>query len=233
MFLLFYLIGSGEAIRRTLLIEKIEKIENDNKMLLNRIEELEDKQETLVLNNDDLILKIEELELGIDELKNRSCECNEGLNDDNVDTDECEDPNACSDHAECTNTVGSYTCKCQNGFAGDGHDCVDVDECSTSNICGENEHCLNTIGSYVCEKRVEKDVLVLSTFRGERKPMIISFDGKSQSKEIINYIQFKGNYREASFQYGSSTEIENSCSVEYNNEFYIFGGSSIRNQVNE
>ena len=79
----------------------------------------------------------------------------------------------------------------------------------------------------------EKDVLVLSTRGGEKQPMIISFDGEYYSEKMINYILFKGVYREASVEYGSSTEIDYSCSVEYNNEFYIFGGINIKNQVKE
>lgn len=29
----------------------------------------------------------------------------------------------CHDNATCTNTVGSYTCKCKEGFTGNGVDC--------------------------------------------------------------------------------------------------------------
>ena len=42
-----------------------------------------------------------------------------------VDIDECsEEPsNECDVNAECTNTEGSYTCKCRDGYLGDGKNC--------------------------------------------------------------------------------------------------------------
>ena len=41
------------------------------------------------------------------------------------DIDECSDKstNECHSKAVCTNTQGSYTCKCFNGFSGNGSDC--------------------------------------------------------------------------------------------------------------
>lgn len=43
-----------------------------------------------------------------------------------TDIDECSDgSNTCSHHAICTDTIGSYTCKCPDkGFKGDGHECT-------------------------------------------------------------------------------------------------------------
>ena len=42
-----------------------------------------------------------------------------------LDADECsqESTNQCHLNANCTNTVGSYNCKCIAGFTGDGRDC--------------------------------------------------------------------------------------------------------------
>ena len=79
-----------------------------------------------------------------------------------------------------------------------------------------------------------KDVLVLSTYTGEKEPMTISFDGKLEF-DYLNYYYTNlhiDDYRQASFQYGTGTEIYYSCSVEYMNEFYVFGGNNIRRQVN-
>ena len=39
----------------------------------------------------------------------------------------------CADQATCTNTFGSYTCKCLAGYKGDGKTCDDVNECDTKN----------------------------------------------------------------------------------------------------
>ncbi|KAF4118039.1 hypothetical protein G5714_000090 [Onychostoma macrolepis] len=94
-----------------------------------------------------------------------------------VDEDECAVfPIVCGDHAQCTNTEGSYFCTCNEGFkmsltgtckglflqssesrqCGVGFKliknkiCVDEDECSTSNQCGDHAQCVNTPGSYYC-----------------------------------------------------------------------------------
>ena len=41
------------------------------------------------------------------------------------DDDECSDgSNDCGENAECTNTLGGFTCKCTEGFAGDGKTCT-------------------------------------------------------------------------------------------------------------
>ena len=43
----------------------------------------------------------------------------------NTDYDECShgDWNDCNDQAECNNTIGSYDCKCNVGYTGDGRRC--------------------------------------------------------------------------------------------------------------
>ena len=42
-----------------------------------------------------------------------------------VDIDECTPNNGgCSEQAVCSNTEGSYTCSCEDGFAGDGFTCT-------------------------------------------------------------------------------------------------------------
>jgi len=42
-----------------------------------------------------------------------------------LDEDECvTNNNNCHQNATCGNTVGSFTCSCNNGFTGDGTNCV-------------------------------------------------------------------------------------------------------------
>lgn len=55
-------------------------------------------------------------------------------------------------NATCSNTVGSFTCKCQSGFRGNGVECIDINECwkPSDNNCKEREVCLNLIGGYEC-----------------------------------------------------------------------------------
>jgi hypothetical protein len=40
-----------------------------------------------------------------------------------IDINECETTKPCHKDAICTDTIGSYTCKCKNGFEGDGINC--------------------------------------------------------------------------------------------------------------
>ena len=67
-----------------------------------------------------------------------------------IDIDECnEEISGCSQL--CTNTIGSYTCACHNGYqlGNDNHTCTDIDECTNDNG-GCEQTCTNTIGSFVC-----------------------------------------------------------------------------------
>jgi sulfatase modifying factor 1 len=58
----------------------------------------------------------------------------------------------CSVNANCSNTIGGFTCKCKNGYAGDGVTCNDVNECTaqTSN-CSASADCTNTTGGFTCK----------------------------------------------------------------------------------
>ena len=40
-----------------------------------------------------------------------------------IDIDECLTENQCDTDANCTNTMGSYNCKCKSGYAGNGTYC--------------------------------------------------------------------------------------------------------------
>ena len=41
------------------------------------------------------------------------------------DYDECtESTHECDSNADCTNTVGSYSCQCRSGYTGDGNTCT-------------------------------------------------------------------------------------------------------------
>ncbi|KAM9302243.1 endosialin [Gastrophryne carolinensis] len=65
------------------------------------------------------------------------------------DVDECEDEDIC-EHS-CQNTLGSYTCSCDLGFAVSDEDperCVDVDECRIARMC--QQMCVNYDGGFEC-----------------------------------------------------------------------------------
>ena len=46
------------------------------------------------------------------------------------DVDECSSDNECHVNAQCTNTDGSYTCGCLDGYAGDGKICTGKRACA-------------------------------------------------------------------------------------------------------
>ena len=81
------------------------------------------------------------------------CKCKEGFYYDPeqgqcADVDEC--VTECQFGAECTNTIGSYECRCRPGYEGDGNACSDINECLTHN-CGGVGTCLNYPGWHYCE----------------------------------------------------------------------------------
>ncbi|XP_035515566.1 nidogen-1-like [Morone saxatilis] len=59
----------------------------------------------------------------------------------------------CDINAACRPGEGlQFTCKCTNGFAGDGRYCHDIDECrETPQVCGSNAVCSNQPGTFRCE----------------------------------------------------------------------------------
>ena len=48
-----------------------------------------------------------------------------------LDLDECVGVNRCHANAQCTNTDGSYTCSCLDGYTGNGKNCTGKCFCAT------------------------------------------------------------------------------------------------------
>ena len=96
-----------------------------------------------------------------------------------LDIDECSNgSHKCDVNAYCTNTDGSHSCFCKEGFTGDGRSCsgrsaftkyrgvtnvkrlimpdfflviVDIDECTYGiDKCDVNANCTNAFGSHSC-----------------------------------------------------------------------------------
>ena len=66
-----------------------------------------------------------------------------------VDINECE-TDICPEKSTCENSIGSFTCTCDSGHAGEL--CLDVDECLKNvSYCDEHAKCTNSIGSYHCD----------------------------------------------------------------------------------
>ncbi|XP_072037821.1 uncharacterized protein [Amphiura filiformis] len=69
------------------------------------------------------------------------------------DINECQATDSpCHGSATCENTDGSFTCRCNAGFTGDGiTTCEDVNECEAETYpCSEISACTNTEGSFTC-----------------------------------------------------------------------------------
>ena len=78
-----------------------------------------------------------------------TCTNNEGAPPLCKDIDECEaGTDDCAATATCSNTDGSFTCKCKDGYSGDGKTCADIDECLVANGgCDVNAKCTNKIAA--------------------------------------------------------------------------------------
>ncbi|ETE61011.1 Fibrillin-2, partial [Ophiophagus hannah] len=69
------------------------------------------------------------------------------------DINECKMFSGMCTNGKCRNTIGSFKCRCNNGFALDMEErnCTDIDECRISpDLCGSGT-CVNTPGSFECE----------------------------------------------------------------------------------
>ena len=66
-----------------------------------------------------------------------------------TDINEC-DTNQCGANSDCTNSLGTYTCVCTQGYQLDNNVCVDINECD-SNPCAGSQVCTNTVGSHLCQ----------------------------------------------------------------------------------
>ncbi|KAF0042112.1 hypothetical protein F2P81_005644 [Scophthalmus maximus] len=69
------------------------------------------------------------------------------------DVNECKVFNGLCTYGNCRNTIGSFKCRCNNGFAltAEERNCTDIDECRISpDLCGHGA-CVNTPGSFECE----------------------------------------------------------------------------------
>ncbi|XP_071391277.1 pro-epidermal growth factor [Centroberyx affinis] len=71
-----------------------------------------------------------------------------------ADQDECYSLR-CDMNAQCQLEAGSPTCRCLEGFTGDGQLCVDLDECllGLSQCSSQSSDCVNTVGGYHCQCR--------------------------------------------------------------------------------
>ena len=66
--------------------------------------------------------------------------------------DECfRENHNCSTNAQCISTSGSYLCKCNLGYTGNGSICKDINECALNlSNCGSQATCVNNNGSFTC-----------------------------------------------------------------------------------
>ena len=63
-----------------------------------------------------------------------------------------EENNECDQNAVCVNKPGTYDCRCNTGFEGDGFECRNVNECELGlSNCDEFAQCIDNIGSFECQ----------------------------------------------------------------------------------
>lgn len=68
------------------------------------------------------------------------CECKNGFApsapingiDNCVDINECNSENICDKNADCFNELGGYSCRCRDGFVGNGGQCLSIYDVSTT-----------------------------------------------------------------------------------------------------
>ena len=66
------------------------------------------------------------------------------------DVDECNIIGTCYANAACEDTVGSFICTCQSGYAmvdGTPGNCENINECMAPNKCNEHATCDDTVGT--------------------------------------------------------------------------------------
>lgn len=82
-----------------------------------------------------------------------------------LDVDECANPesNDCDPNALCTNTEGSYVCRCIKGFTGDGKRCTGIAKHSNSYRCRKN----STISPDSIWKEVKNSIWTTHVFAGD------------------------------------------------------------------
>ncbi|PZC79072.1 hypothetical protein B5X24_HaOG216887 [Helicoverpa armigera] len=85
---------------------------------------------------------------------------------------------SCDENATCMNLNTKYTCKCNQGFQGDGITCQDVDECVEGfHTCHPSARCVNTDGGFRCECDSEEHCELSCSWQGR-----IMSDGASWSE---------------------------------------------------
>ncbi|CAM9726799.1 unnamed protein product [Chrysoparadoxa australica] len=92
------------------------------------------------------------------------CFCSTGWDGTNCDIneDECAlGTHNCHPLAACTDTEGSFTCTCGEGYEGSGAECIDTDECASGrSMCLAGRTCINQQGTFEC---VDNPVVVKAT----------------------------------------------------------------------
>lgn len=81
------------------------------------------------------------------------CTCPAGYDGDGTactDIDECSTgDDDCGAHATCENIDGGFTCACDDGFVGDGHDCAPAESCA-DDPCDPDASCTDTETGFTC-----------------------------------------------------------------------------------
>ena len=160
---------------------------------------------------------------------------------------QCPDSN-CPKNQKCVSKT-TFDCECKSGFVLNSTNCVDYDECE-GDSCNNESECVNTIGSFTCritkvsttKKTTTVATTTTTTTAAIKKDTILVL--ASEVDWGVTWISWKsavlinaaGTIEDAGcLNIESPTQIEArwACSITWQDQFYLFGGSSQTTQISQ
>jgi len=131
-----------------------------------------------------------------------------------------------NDQIDCFVACGSDTncvADCNRAHARCSSDCPCNENCPNGCYGCSNSLCQDSTTSTTISTTTQpfenKSVLILSTYYGEKKPLLVDFEGNTNES--------------FQFRFGTNTEVYGSCPVVFQGENFIFGGATNKRQVSK
>jgi len=131
-----------------------------------------------------------------------------------------------NDQIDCFVACGSDTncvADCNRAHARCSSDCPCNENCPNGCYGCSNPLCQDSTTSTTISTTTQpfenKSVLILSTYYGEKKPLLVDFEGNTNES--------------FQFRFGTNTEVYGSCPVVFQGENFIFGGATNKRQVSK